>query len=118
MFFRQVMAWGVLIGVLAVSLVAYQYRQETLFPITTVKIKGDFRYVSRDELTETIAPFLNLGFFGLLPTKIQALLLNKPILLEGGTGVYNKTTTIARMCRDLNMIICKWAFFASALTRI
>jgi len=26
----------------------------------------------------------------------SALLLNKPILLEGGTGVYNKTTTIAR----------------------
>lgn len=39
-----------------------------------------------------------------------ALLLNKPILLEGGTGVYNKTTTIARMCRDLNMNYCKVNF--------
>jgi hypothetical protein len=38
------------------------------------------------------------------------LLLNKPILLEGGTGVYNKTTTIARMCRDLNMNYCKVNF--------
>ncbi len=39
-----------------------------------------------------------------------ALLLNKPILLEGGTGVYNKTTTIARMCRDLNLNYCKVNF--------
>ena len=39
-----------------------------------------------------------------------ALVLNKPILLEGGTGVYNKTTTIARMCRDLNMNYCKVNF--------
>ena len=39
-----------------------------------------------------------------------ALILNKPILLEGGTGVYNKTTTIARMCRDLNMNYCKVNF--------
>lgn len=36
-----------------------------------------------------------------------SLLLNKPLLLEGGTGVYNKTTTVARMCRDLNMNYCK-----------
>lgn len=39
-----------------------------------------------------------------------ALLLNKPVLLEGGTGVYNKTTTMARMCRDLNMNYCKVNF--------
>ena len=39
-----------------------------------------------------------------------SLLLNKPILLEGGTGVYNKTTTVARMCRDLNANYCKVNF--------
>jgi MoxR-like ATPase len=39
-----------------------------------------------------------------------ALLMNKPILLEGGTGVYNKTTTIAKMCKDLNMNYCKVNF--------
>ena len=39
-----------------------------------------------------------------------SMLLNKPILLEGGTGVYNKTTTVARMCRDLNANYCKVNF--------
>ncbi|MBI2053999.1 MAG: MoxR family ATPase [Candidatus Staskawiczbacteria bacterium] len=39
-----------------------------------------------------------------------SLLLNKPILLEGGTGVYNKTTTVAKMCKDLNANYCKVNF--------
>ena len=43
------------------------------------------------------------GHYKLMRDVASALILNKPILLEGGTGVYNKTTTIARMCHDLNM---------------
>ncbi|MDO8530131.1 MAG: MoxR family ATPase [bacterium] len=39
-----------------------------------------------------------------------SMLLNKPILLEGGTGVYNKTTTVAKMCKDLNANYCKVNF--------
>ena len=39
-----------------------------------------------------------------------SLLLNKPLLLEGGTGVYNKTTTVAKMCKDLNANYCKVNF--------
>jgi len=50
------------------------------------------------------------GHYKLMREVASALLLNKPILLEGGTGVYNKTTTIARMCRDLNMNYCKVNF--------
>lgn len=50
------------------------------------------------------------GHYQLMREVATALLLNKPILLEGGTGVYNKTTTIARMCRDLNMNYCKVNF--------
>ena len=50
------------------------------------------------------------GHYILMREVATALLLNKPILLEGGTGVYNKTTTIARMCRDLNMNYCKVNF--------
>ena len=34
------------------------------------------------------------GHHKLMREVASALLLNKPILLEGGTGVYNKTTTI------------------------
>lgn len=50
------------------------------------------------------------GHYTTMREVATALLLNKPILLEGGTGVYNKTTTIARMCRDLNMNYCKVNF--------
>lgn len=82
MMFRQFIAWAVLIGVLVGGYVCYQYRDETFFPITKVKIKGDFYHVSRGEMTETISPFLSLGFFGVLPTKIQALLERKPWIKE------------------------------------
>jgi len=50
------------------------------------------------------------GHYATMREVATALLLNKPVLLEGGTGVYNKTTTIARMCRDLNMNYCKVNF--------
>lgn len=50
------------------------------------------------------------GHYTTMREVATALLLNKPVLLEGGTGVYNKTTTIARMCRDLNMNYCKVNF--------
>ena len=50
------------------------------------------------------------GHYKMMREVATALKLNKPILLEGGTGVYNKTTTIARMCRDLNMNYCKVNF--------
>ena len=50
------------------------------------------------------------GHYTTMREVATALVLNKPILLEGGTGVYNKTTTIARMCRDLNMNYCKVNF--------
>lgn len=50
------------------------------------------------------------GHYVMMREVATALLLNKPILLEGGTGVYNKTTTIASMCRDLNMNYCKVNF--------
>jgi hypothetical protein len=50
------------------------------------------------------------GHYKLMRDVASALILNKPILLEGGTGVYNKTTTIARMCHDLNMNYCKVNF--------
>ena len=50
------------------------------------------------------------GHYILMREVATALLFNKPILLEGGTGVYNKTTTIARMCQLLNMNYCKINF--------
>jgi len=38
-----------------------------------------------------------------------SLVLNKPLLLEGGTGI-GKTSAVANMCADLNTNYCKVAF--------
>lgn len=38
-----------------------------------------------------------------------SLVMNKPLLIEGGTGI-GKTSTVAAMCADLNMNYCKVSF--------
>ncbi|MEK7540845.1 MAG: AAA family ATPase [Patescibacteria group bacterium] len=50
------------------------------------------------------------GHYQFMREAATALLLNKPILFEGGTGVYNKTTTIAYICKLLSMNYCKVNF--------
>ena len=72
------------------------------------KGEGGLLVPSAEEFKEEY--FYLEGHYKLMREVAIALLLNKPILLEGGTSVYNKTTTIARMCHLLNMNYCKVNF--------
>lgn len=51
---------------------------DSLFPITKVKIKGDYRYVSKDFLTHSISPYLHAGFLGVMPSQMEETLVRHP----------------------------------------
>lgn len=70
--------------------------------IEVPKAEGGRLVPRKEEAQKSHYTYLE-GHYKLMREMATSLVMNKPIIHEGGTGVYNKTTTAERMAQLLNM---------------
>jgi cell division protein FtsQ len=98
----------VLFGLIAGGILGWRYiHQPQVLPIRTVKVEGQYQYVSADALKLTLLPYVQAGFFNINIPSAQNALLSIP-------GV--KTASIRRVFPDTVKIsiteqnaIARWA---------
>ncbi len=77
--------------VVAIAALAHYLSRPGMFPIKTVQVQGDYQFVTKPAIAQTVTPFVNNGFFHVAVVKAQLALDNLP-------GV--KDSTIRRVWPD------------------